>query len=151
MNKSADVSVSGPDMHAAAKAIGGKPIADLREWLTRVEGIGELIRVRQPVDRDEEMSAISYLVAKQHPSPAVLFEQPRGFDKSPIGARLLWNILGPSVKRIALTLEEPADTPTVELIRRVKDKLKRRLPPREVSADEAAGLSRTPSPERIST
>ena len=86
----------------------------------------------QPVDRDEEMSAISYLVAKQQPSPAVLFERPRGFDKSPIGARMLWNVLGPSVRRIALTLEEPADTPTVELIRRTKDKLKRRLPPREV-------------------
>ena len=45
--------------------------------------------------------------------------------------------LGPSVKRIALTLEEPANTPTVELIRRVKDKLKRRLPPHEVTADQA--------------
>ena len=41
------------------------------------------------------------------------------------------------MKRVALTLEEPADTPTVELIRRTKDKLKRRLPPREVSADQA--------------
>src|ERR1039458_7926072 len=54
-----------------------------------------------------------------------------------IGAKMLWNILGPSVKRVALTLEEPADTPTVELIRRTKDKLKRRLPPIEVSADQA--------------
>ena len=124
-------------MPANAKALGGKPIADLREWLARIQGLGELIRVTQPVDRDEEMSAISYLVAKQHPSPAVLFERPRGFDNSSIGAKLLWNILGPSVKRVAVTLEEPADTPTVELIRRVKDKLKRRLPPREISADEA--------------
>ena len=46
-----------------------KPIADLREWLSRVEAIGELTKVAQPVDRDEEMSAISYLVAKQQPSP----------------------------------------------------------------------------------
>ncbi len=114
-----------------------KPIADLREWLAKVAEIGELTKVPQPVDRDEEMSAISYLVAKQQPSPAVLFERPRGFDKSPIGARMLWNILGPSVKRVALTLEEPADTPTVELIRRVKDKLKRRLPPHEVALNQA--------------
>ncbi len=114
-----------------------KPIADLREWLARVEQLGELTQVSEPVDRDEEMSAISYLVAKQHPSPAVLFDRPRGFDKSPIGARMIWNILGPSVKRVALTLEEPADTPTVELIRRTKDKLKRRIPPREVPAEEA--------------
>ncbi len=64
-----------------------EPIADLREWLSRVESIGELTHVDKPVDRDEEMSAISYLVAKQQPSPAVLFEHPRGFEKSPIGAR----------------------------------------------------------------
>jgi len=137
MDKIVDVPLMGSRKPDAAKAIGEKPIADLREWLSRVEEIGELTRVSQSVDRDEEMSAISYLVAKQQPSPAVLFERPRGLDKSPIGARLLWNILGPSVKRVALTLEEPADTPTVELILRVKDKLKRRLRPREVSAKQA--------------
>jgi 4-hydroxy-3-polyprenylbenzoate decarboxylase len=137
MNKIVDVPLMGSRKPEAAKAIGEKPIADLREWLSRVEEIGELTRISQPVDRDEEMSAISYLVAKQQPSPAVLFERPKGFDKSPIGAKMLWNVIGPSVKRVALTLEEPADTPTVEMIRRTKDKLKRRLPPNEVSADQA--------------
>src|SRR5512136_1997652 len=131
MNKIATVSPT--DSYESAT----KPIADLREWLSRVDAIGELVRVRQPVDRDEEMSAIAYLVAKRQPSPAVLFERPRGFDKSPIGARMLWNILGPSVKRVALTLVEPTETPTVELIRRVKDKLKRRLPPHEVGIAQA--------------
>ena len=143
MNKIATVPPVGSPEPAA------KPIADLREWLKRVETIGELTRVDRPVDRDEEMSAISYLVAKQQPSPAVLFERPRGFDKSPIGARLLWNILGPSVKRIALTLEEPVDTPTVELIRRTKDKLKRRLPPLEVTAEQAPVYENTVSGKKI--
>src|SRR6266568_3074602 len=136
MNKIATVPPVGSPQ-PAANSTSALPIADLREWLARVEAIGELTRVAQPVDRDEEMSAISYLVAKQQPSPAVLFERPRGFDKSPIGAKMLWNVIGPSVKRVALTLEEPADTPTVELIRRTKDKLKRRLPPNEVSAEQA--------------
>ena len=113
------------------------PVQDLREWLDRVEKIGELVHIDKAVDRDEEMSAISYLLAKQDPSPAVLFDRTAGFEKSPVGARHLWNILGPSIKRIALTLEEPADTPTVELIRRCKDKLKQRIPPREVQASEA--------------
>ena len=143
MNKIATVPPVGSPEPAA------KPIADLREWLKRVETIGELTRVDRPVDRDEEMSAISYLVAKRQPSPAVLFERPRGFDKSPIGARLLWNILGPSVKRIALTLEEPVDTPTVELIRRTKDKLKRRLPPLEVTAEQAPVYENTVSGKKI--
>src|SRR3974377_2020776 len=100
------------------------PIQDLREWLSRVEEIGELVRVGQPVSRDEEMSAVSYLVAKQLPSPAVLFERPRGFDNSPIGARMLWNILGPSFSRVALTLKEPVDTTKGELIRRTKAHIK---------------------------
>jgi UbiD family decarboxylase len=118
-------------------AADGPPIQDLREWLERVEAIGELVTISQPVDWDEEMSAISYLVAKHSPSPAILFERPKGYDDSPIGARMLWNILGPSVRRIALTMEEPVDVPTLDLVRRVKDKLKRRTPPREVQLSEA--------------
>src|SRR6516225_2338407 len=119
------------------KSIQDLSIQDLRDWLARVDALGELVRVSQPVNRDEEMSAIAYLVAKQSRSPAILFECAKGFEKSPIGARHLWNILGPSRKRIALTLEEPAETPTVELIRRTKDKLKRRIAPREVPRREA--------------
>ena len=60
-----------------------RPIQDLREWLSRVEEIGELVRVDKPVDRDEEMSAISYLVAKQKPSPAILFEATAGVRQQP--------------------------------------------------------------------
>src|SRR5215210_3123514 len=121
----------------ARQEAGRGPIQDLRQWLARVEEIGELVRVAQPVDWDEEMSAISYLVAKQEPSPAILFEQPKGYESSPVRARLLWNILGPSVRRIALTMEEPPDTPALELIRKVKDKLRQRTPPREVRPAEA--------------
>jgi len=134
-----DTQDPGSTQHAGKAEEGAQrsPIQDLREWLARVEKLGELVRIAQPVSRDEEMSAVSYLVAKQQPSPAILFERASGFEKSAIGARLLWNILGPSLKRIALTLEEPPDTPAVELIRRVKDKLKRRIPPREVARDRA--------------
>jgi 4-hydroxy-3-polyprenylbenzoate decarboxylase len=115
----------------------GRPIQDLREWLDRAEGINELIQIDKPVNRDEEMSAITYLVAKQDPSPAILFDNPKGYEDSPIGARMLWNILGPSSKRIALTVEEPPETPTLELIRRLKEKMKDRIPPREIPATEA--------------
>jgi UbiD family decarboxylase len=119
------------------------PVRDLRDWLRRVEAIGELTHVASPVERDEEMSAIAYLLAKQKPSPAVLFDKAKGFENAPLGVRHLWNVLGPSLRRIALTLEEPVDTPTVELIRRTKDKLKRRIPPKEVSAADAPVLRNT--------
>ena len=120
------------------------PIQDLREWLARADAIGELVRVTQPVDRDEEMSAVTYLLAKKQPSPAVLFEQPAPAAANGIGARMLWNILGPSLRRTALSLEEPPDTPTVELIRRVKDKFKNRIPPREVDRAATRRSMRTP-------
>jgi 3-polyprenyl-4-hydroxybenzoate decarboxylase len=116
------------------------PIQDLREWLTHVDDLGELVRVDRPVSRDEEMSAVSYLVAKQQPSPAVLFERPSGFENSPIGARLLWNILGPSFKRVALTLEQPVDTPKVELIRHTKGQAQTAHPPARSSRSAGACL-----------
>lgn len=139
----------GVENSEAAETSASEPIQDLREWLGRVEEMGELVRVKEAVDRDEEMSAVGYLLAKQQPSPAVLFEKAAGFEKSPIGARLLWNILGPSLKRVALTLEEPVDTPTVELIRRAKDKLKRRIPPKEVSRSEAPVYQNTLTGDQI--
>ena len=126
-----------------------RPIQDLREWLERVQGIGDLVRVTQPVSIDEEMSAIGYLVAKQNPSPAILFDNPKGYENSPIKARLLWNILGPSLRRIALTMEEAPDTPAVELIRRVKDKLKNRMPPREVSQSDAGFYQNSMTGDKI--
>ncbi|MSP38846.1 MAG: UbiD family decarboxylase [Deltaproteobacteria bacterium] len=131
-----------------AKA-GKKPIQDLREWLGEVEALGDLVRVKDSVSCDEEMSAIGYLVAKQKPSPAILFDNIKGYEKSSYKAQSLWNILGPSIPRIALTMEEPHDTPIVELIRRVKDKLKNRMPPREVPAAQAAMYQNTLTGDKI--
>src|SRR5919106_3473481 len=124
-------------------------IRDLREWLDRVEKMGDLVRVKEPVSCEEEMSAIGYLVAKQTPSPAILFEAVKGYENSSYKAQLLWNILGPSLRRIALTMEEPPDTPTVELIRRVKDKLKHRTPPREISQSQAGFFANTLTGDQI--
>jgi UbiD family decarboxylase len=133
----------------ATESAGNKPIQDLRQWVERVEEMGDLVRVNDPVSCDEEMSAIGYLVAKQKPSPAIIFDNIKGYENSPFKARSLWNILGPSLQRIALTMEEPPDTLTVELIRRVKDKLKHRTPPREVSQSEAGFYQNTLMGDKI--
>ena len=135
-----------PDTQPAQR---NRPIQDLREWLERVESIGELVTVDAPVERDEEMSAIGYLLAKQKPSPAVLFNTTVGFENSTVGMRHLWNVLGPSVRRIAITLEEHPDTPTVELIRRTKDKLKKRTLPREVARKDAQFFENTWTGDQI--
>lgn len=109
------------------------PVADLRDWLARVERIGELQRIDASVDPLEEMSAINYLLAKTPASPAVLFDT----GARPFGFRHLWNLFGPSVARTAVTLEEDPATPTLELIRRTKNKLRVALDPREVPASAA--------------
>ena len=111
-------------------------ISDLRQWLSEVDKLGELVQVKELVDPIEEMGAVTYLVAKQTPSPAVVFDKPSGPNS--LEARLLWNILGPSFRRIALTMEEPPDIGTLELIRRVKDKMQNRIPPEEVAERDAA-------------
>lgn len=120
-----------------------QPIQDLREWLQKAEDIGELVTIDQPVDIEEEMSAIGYLVAKQKPSPTVLFTNPKSPAKNALGIKHLWNVYGPSVRRIAMSLEEDPDTPTVELIRRTKEKMKRRTPPQEVPASDCAAYENT--------
>src|SRR5512134_1526482 len=131
------------------ESTGKGPIQDLREWLERVDELGDLVHVKEAVSCEEEMSAIGYLVAKQKPSPAILFDNIKGYEKSPYKAQSLWNILGPSIPRIALSMEEPPETPTVELIRRVKDKLKNRMAPREVPATQAAMYQNTLAGDKI--
>ena len=120
-----------------------EPIQDLRQWLDAVADIDELVKVSEPVSRDQEMSAIGYLLAKQNPSPTVMFEKTVGFEDDGIGARLLWNLAGPSLKRIAITLGESPDMNTTDLIKKVKGKLMQRIPPREVSQPEAPVFENT--------
>lgn len=108
-------------------------VADLREWLRRVEAMGELVRVRAPVDPVEEMGALTYMAAKRPGSPALLFERPRGGE----GYRSLWNLLGNSTRRIALTLGEPPDSTRLALIKALREKLGHRIPPLEVDATTA--------------
>ncbi|WP_206604029.1 UbiD family decarboxylase [Chimaeribacter californicus] len=109
------------------------PVTDLRDWLERAAQIGELQRITLPVSPVEEMSAVTYLAARQGVSPAVLFESP----DAPSGFRHLWNLFGPSVARTAITLEADPDLPVMALIRQTKEKLRQGIDPREVPRTEA--------------
>lgn len=64
---------------------------DLRDWLAEVEKIGELARINEPTDWDEEISGITYLTGKKLGGPALLFDNIQGY---PQGFRVLSNILG---------------------------------------------------------
>ncbi len=115
---------------ASAQAAAGPPPApaprDLREWLDRVEAIGELRRIKAEVDRDEEMSAVAYLAGQTPGAPALLFERIAGY---PAGYRALWGILGSSVDRIALSVGEPTGLGVMDLIRRCRTRFNRAIPP----------------------
>jgi len=125
----------------AERRIEAAACGDLREWLTKVEGLGELTRITEEVDPDEEMGALTYMVGKQPGSPALLFEKP----KDGAGYRSLWNLLGNSTRRIAITLGEPPESSRIELIQAVREKLKRQIAPVDVAPDSA------PVNERVTT
>lgn len=109
------------------------PYGDLRQFLERLEAEGELRRVGAEVDWNLELGAISRR-GQDLRSPAMLFENVRGYP----GGRVLANLIGPTRPvphgRLALALDLPLRTPTLELIEAVRPRLKRRIPPRRVTA-----------------
>ena len=96
---------------------------DLRDWLQEVEKMGELIKISEEVDWDEEMAAIVYMASQNPEAPAFLFEKIKG---SPEGHRALFNVFT-SLDKLALSLRLPTGQPALELIRLIRDKLSKRI------------------------
>ena len=107
---------------------------DLREWITRVEAGGQLKRITAEVSRNEEMGAITYMAQQELNAPALLFER---IKESPGGHRALWNPLGSSVDRFAISIGEPTGLSVMELIERCKARLEHPIPPVFVEAETA--------------
>ena len=107
---------------------------DLRDWLARAETIGQIKRITQTVDHDEEMGAITYMAHQEIGAPALMFDSIKGCPK---GFRALWNLIGSHPDRFALTVGEPTGLPVMELIRRCKAKFTRSLAPVTIDASLA--------------
>ncbi|MBI2848627.1 MAG: UbiD family decarboxylase [Chloroflexi bacterium] len=106
---------------------------DLREWLQRVEGLGEIKTIRG-ADWNLETGAISDIVYEETKDipPALLFDNIKGY---PPGYRQLFGALG-SVKRIALPLGMPLDYPCLmDFVKAYREKIRevRLIPPRFVA------------------
>src|SRR5258706_16098533 len=72
----------------------------LRDFLTRLEKDGELVRVKEPVSTVLEMTEIqTRLIAEG--GPAVIFEKPIRADGTPSDTPVLVNLFG-TVKRVAM-------------------------------------------------
>jgi len=87
------------------------PIQDLREWLDRVDELGELSRV-DGADAVTELGGLVDLAQQASGNPALLFDQIQGY---PPGFRLVANVLT-SYPRLAVTLGLPPDYGPKELV-----------------------------------
>src|ERR1019366_5824395 len=104
----------------------------LRQWLERVEQMGELLRVNG-AHWDTEMGAITHMLTEksQGPAPAVLFDEVPGYPK---GFRTLYGHFS-SVRRVALTLGLPLEYERkVDIVKAYYERTRnlKPLPPRYV-------------------
>ncbi len=102
---------------------------DLREYIEGVKSAGELREI-EGADWNLEIGTITELVAEKD-GPALLFDNIKGYPK---GYRVLTNFLNNS-KHVNKAFGFPAEQPTLDLVRAVKDKFSQVKPldPEEVS------------------
>jgi UbiD family decarboxylase len=105
-------------------------MSDLREFIKRVEELGELMVV-EGADWNLEIGSIAQMVAARPNPPALLFDKIQGYQ---LGWRV-FSLAFTTDKRAALLLGMPLELKGIELVRALKDKLKERferVPPVEV-------------------
>ncbi|TME60324.1 MAG: UbiD family decarboxylase, partial [Chloroflexi bacterium] len=105
---------------------------DLRDWLTRVDALGELQTVRG-ANTEEDIGMATELLGRTRPSKATLFDEIKGYRK---GFRVLSNGLG-SFPRIAVTLGLDPNASPHELVRSWQERVRKGIPtiPAEVVKD----------------
>ena len=85
------------------------PYTDLRDWIERVEALGEL-RIAKGANWEKEIGLVSELAIRDERGPCILFED---IPRSLPGSRVLVNFFGG--KRQNMTLGFPTDLPKLAL------------------------------------
>jgi 4-hydroxy-3-polyprenylbenzoate decarboxylase len=106
----------------------------LRDWLELVERAGELKRITEPVNPDEELSAITYMATRTERAPALLFENVIG-DRA--GSSTLSNMLGSSKERYALAVGIDPSLSIADMIKASRKVMNRTLKPVSVPKSKA--------------
>jgi len=106
----------------------------LRELLSEAESMGEMKAISQPIDWDEEMGALNYMVAHQENAPVLWFQN---IKDACYGSSAVFNLFGTGKDRIALSLGLGKGHSINELIQFTKENFGRKVPPRLVPADKA--------------
>lgn len=112
-----------------------KPYQDLREFLEKIEDIGELRTIRG-ASWDLEMGALAEIIyhGEQDNPPAILFDDIPGYP----GFRCVSGLTNSS-QRLAVTLGFPLSKNPLDIVRSYRDRMKTHepLPPVEVTPDKA--------------
>jgi 3-polyprenyl-4-hydroxybenzoate decarboxylase len=105
------------------------PVEDLREWIERVDAMGELTRV-EGADPHLELGGLVDLYQWEMDNPALLFEKIKGY---PQNYKLLANVLT-SLPRISQSLDMPLDATRTQFVKEWRDRLKtfQPIPPQQV-------------------
>jgi len=118
----------------SAQTTSNEPKPDsLDSWMQRAADIGEIKTISAETDPNLEMSTIAYLSGMEIGSPALLFDNIKGHP----GQRALYNVMGSSLNRVALTIREKPGEESMNLVTSLKEKMKRQLPPKLVDPGEA--------------
>jgi 4-hydroxy-3-polyprenylbenzoate decarboxylase len=106
-----------------------QPHLDLREFLTRIDKAGELLRIPR-ADWNLEMGTLAESVNERSNAPAILFDDIPGYPK---GFRTLSGSTN-SMKRLAITLGFPVPSHPLDVVRAYRDRMKTHapIPPRVV-------------------
>jgi 4-hydroxy-3-polyprenylbenzoate decarboxylase len=104
---------------------------DLRDWIQKVDELGELRRI-DGADWNLEMGAITEVYARNEPYPAILFDKIKDY---PAGHRILVGVHHQSLKRQCLTLNMPTHYDRMQFIRACRERLNHQhsIPPRIVN------------------
>ena len=121
---------------SASSATKLRPVGwtSLRDWLALVDKAGELKRIDQQVDPDEELAAITYMATRGERAPALLFDNLTGVAG---GARVLSNMLGSSKERYALAVGIDPALSAADMIAASRTIMRRSAQPIDIAKTKA--------------
>jgi UbiD family decarboxylase len=119
-------------------------VQDLREWIARVDELGELTRV-EGADANLELGGIVDLYQWEMGNPALLFDHIRGYRP---GHRLLANVFT-SLPRIALSLNLPLDYGARQFVEAWRTQLKDLQPQPAVMVERGPVLENRQDGDRV--
>jgi 4-hydroxy-3-polyprenylbenzoate decarboxylase len=106
----------------------------LRGLLQQSEALGQLKRITQPMDWDEELGALNYMVAQRDDAPVLWFQNVRD---ACYGSSAVFNLFGTGKDRLALSLGLPQGHTARELVEFTRRNFGRKVPPKQVPAEKA--------------